>query len=74
MTIDQQGMLPVQEGDEEAYSVLLDSQPTDDVTVTPKVRDATDANVAVSRALTFTSRNWDRPQTVTVTAEARESD
>ena len=73
VTIDQQGMLPVQEGDEEAYSVLLDSQPTDDVTVAPKVRDATDANVAVSRALTFTSRNWDRPQTVIVTAEGDEN-
>ena len=73
VTIDQQGMLPVQEGGEEAYSVLLDSQPTDDVTVAPKVRDVTDANVAVSRALTFTSRNWDRPQTVIVTAEGDEN-
>ena len=67
------GMLGVPEGGDAGYSVVLETKPTDDVTVTPEVRDATDADVAVSRALTFTSSNWDRPQMVTVAAAADEN-
>ena len=71
--IGQTGMLGVREGGDAEYSVTLESKPTDDVTVTPEVRDTTDAEVSVSRALTFTPRNWDRPQMVTVAAEADEN-
>ena len=67
------GMLGVREGSDVAYSVTLESKPTGDVTVTPEVRDTTDAKVSVSQALTFTPRNWDRPQMVTVAAEADEN-
>ena len=46
------------------YTVVLNSEPTGDVTVTP----ASDTSVAtVSGALTFTPGNWNTPQTVTVT-------
>ena len=62
------GTLPVDEGATAAYSVVLDSEPTGDVTVTPEVRGATDADIAVSEALTFTPQNWHVPQTVIVTA------
>ena len=73
VTIGHTGMLGVPEGGDAGYSVVLETKPTDDVTVTPEVRDATDADVAVSRALTFTSSNWDRPQMVTVAAAADEN-
>ena len=71
--IGQTGMLGVHEGGDVAYSVMLETKPTDDVTVTPEVRDAIDAAVSVSRALTFTPSNWDRPQMVRVAAAADEN-
>ena len=54
------------EGESATYSVVLDSEPLDAVTVTPSVRGSSD--VTVSAALTFTAADWDEPQTVTVTA------
>ena len=51
------------------YTVVLDSKPTEDVTVTPQVRDAVDMKVSVSEALTFSPEDWDIPQEVTVTSE-----
>ncbi len=56
------------EGDGHAatYTVVLDSEPTAGVTVTPTSDDPTAA--VVSAALTFGPDNWDQPQTVTVTA------
>ncbi len=47
------------------YTVVLDTEPTDTVTVTPGSLNASVASV--SGALTFTTGNWDTPQTVTVT-------
>ena len=47
------------------YTVVLDAEPTGDVTVTPSSSDPGAATV--SGALTFTAGNWDQPQTVTVT-------
>ena len=47
------------------YTIMLDTEPLDDVTITPA---SSDTDVAiVSGALTFTPSNWDTPQTVTVT-------
>jgi len=54
------------EGQTQTYQVRLNSQPTANVTVTPVSGDGTIATV--SGPLTFTPRNWDQPQTVTVTA------
>ena len=49
------------------YTVVLDTQPTESVTVTPS-RSSGDPDVTVSGALTFTTSNWSEPQTVTVSA------
>ena len=50
------------------YSVVLTSEPTADVTVTPVSGNT--AAVTVSDALTFTADNWDTTQMVTVTGVA----
>ena len=49
--------LAVDEGDDGTYTVELDSQPTESVTVTPS-RSSGDPDVTVSGALTFTTSNW----------------
>ena len=59
--------LRVGEGDEESYTVVLDSEPTGTVTVTPS-RSSGDADITVGAALTFTAEDWDTAQTVTVSA------
>ena len=59
--------LELAEGDAQSYTVVLDTEPTADVTVTIQVPD--NADVAVDEtALTFTAANWNTPQRVTVTA------
>ena len=64
--------LTLQEGRSGNYTVVLDSQPTDEVTVTPGSADSSALTVMPS-ALRFTVANWDTAQTVTVTA-ARDDD
>ena len=61
-------VLPVTEGGTATYTVELDSEPAGDVTVT--VDDPTDnTDVTTNPAsLTFTTTDWDVPQTVTVSA------
>ena len=59
--------LEVQEGDEGTYTVVLDTKPTADVTVTIQVPEGAEVAVNV-KELTFTADNWNTPQTVTVTA------
>ena len=55
-----------------SYTVVLDSQPTADVTVTVAGHAGTDVTLTPSSAtLTFTPMNWDTAQTVTVTAGQR---
>ncbi|MDE0539941.1 MAG: hypothetical protein OXH94_14600 [Rhodospirillales bacterium] len=63
--------LTVGEGSDATYTVVLDTEPAGDVTVTP-ASGAPDA-VSVSGPLTFTVGNWSTAQTVTVTA-AEEND
>lgn len=59
------GIVSVREGSGTAtYSVVLTSAPGDDVTVTV----GNDTQVTDSGDLTFTSSDWDSPQTVTITA------
>ena len=58
--------LSVPEGAGRTYTVVLGSQPSDDVTVTPSATGS--ADVTVSGALTFTAADWDQAQTVTVAA------
>ena len=57
--------LSVNEDDKDNYTVVLDTQPTANVTVTPRT---TSTEVTLSGALTFTPGNWDTAQMVTVTA------
>ena len=59
--------LEISEGDTGRYTIVLDTEPTADVTVEIQVPE--DAEIAVSPlTLTFTADNWNTPQTVTVTA------
>ena len=62
--------LDVNEGSSGTYTVVLDSEPTASVTVTPS---SDNSDVTVSSALTFTTMNWSTAQMVTVTA-AHDSD
>ena len=64
--------LDLEEGGDGTYTVVLDSEPTAPVTVTPS-RSSGDSDVSVSGPLTFTASNWDTAQTVTVNA-AQDSD
>ena len=59
--------LTVPEGGDETYTVVLTSQPTGEVTVTPSLGSG-DTDVTVSAALTFTETTWNQAQTVTVSA------
>ena len=52
-------------GRTDTYTVVLATQPTHSVTITPT--SATPAAATVSSALTFTTSNWNNAQTVTVT-------
>ena len=64
--------LTVVEGQSNSYTVVLDTQPTGDVTVTVDGYVGTElllsGETLVADALTFTSQNWDTPQTVTLNA------
>ena len=57
--------LEVTEGGSDSYTVVLTSQPTDDVTVAVTVPAGTDVSVDEA-TLRFTSTNWNEAQTVTV--------
>ena len=60
--------LTIGEGGSGTYTVVLDTQPSGDVTVTiVNPTDNTDVT-AEPAALTFTTTNWDTAQTVTVSA------
>ena len=64
--------LTVVEGQSNAYTVVLTTQPTSDVTVTISGHSGSDVSLGgptlSAETLTFTSVNWNQPQTVTVTA------
>ena len=64
--------LTVNEGLPGSYTVVLDSQPTANVTVTPSRTGSSDVTFSPP-TLTFTTRNWNTVQPVTVTA-AQDSD
>ena len=65
-------VLTVTEGSTGAYTVVLDSQPTANVTVTPSRMGSSDVTFSPA-TLTFTALNWNTVQPVTVTA-AHDSD
>jgi hypothetical protein len=55
-----------EDGSQDTYTVVLTSQPTAEVTISISSGDEGEATVSPS-TLTFTTGNWDTPQTVTVT-------
>ena len=59
--------LSVTEGGSNSYTVVLDSQPTGTVTVTPSASGSPDVSVS-GEALTFTASDWEEEQTVAVSA------
>ena len=59
--------LTIEEGGSGAYTVVLDTQPSADVTVTISGHSGTDVSLDTTE-LTFTDGNWNVPQRVTVTA------
>ncbi len=63
--------LTIDEGEDDTYTVVLNSQPTADVTVT--IGTPTDPDVSVDETtLTFTTSTWDDAQTVTVSTDQDE--
>ena len=61
------GALTVDEESSASYEIRLATQPTEDVTIEVLAPD----NVTINKpTLTFTARNWDVPQTVTLTTGA----
>ena len=53
-------------GGQDTFSVVLDTRPTEDVTIPVSSSDTTEGTVAPA-SLTFTTNNWNVPQIVTVT-------
>ena len=60
--------LTIEEGSSDTYTVVLNTQPAGDVTVTIGGNSGTDVSLDKT-TLTFTDQDWETAQTVTVTAE-----
>ena len=62
--------LSVPEGSNAKYTVVLDTQPSADVTISLSFASGSDEDITVDKSsLTFTMDNWDTAQEVTVSAE-----
>ena len=64
-----ESVLSIDEGGSDTYTVVLDTEPTADVTVAITGHASTDLSLDKT-SLTFTTEDWDTAQTVTVTAAA----
>jgi len=60
------GLTTTEAGGQATFNVVLDSKPTDNVTISISSSDTTEGTVSAS-SLTFTAANWNVAQTVTVT-------
>lgn len=60
------GLTTTEGGGADTFSIVLTRQPTADVTIGLSSSDTTEGTVSTS-AVTFTTSNWNTPQTVTVT-------
>jgi hypothetical protein len=60
------GLVTTELGGTATFSVVLDTEPTADVTIGLSSSDTTEGTISLA-SLTFTSGNWNTPQTVTVT-------
>lgn len=52
----------------DTYTIVLNTQPSNDVVITPTSSDTSTGATVSPSSLTFTSANWSTPQTITVTA------
>ncbi len=62
------GLTTTEDGGTATFTVVLDSEPLGTVTIGVESDDATEGTAAPA-TLTFTTGNWDTPQTVTVTGQ-----
>lgn len=60
------GLITTEAGGEDTFTVVLDSQPSADVSIDLSSSDLTEGTVSPS-SLVFTAANWNIPQTVTIT-------
>ncbi len=58
-----------EDGDSYSFTVVLDTQPSADVSIAVSSSDTTEGTVD-KNSLVFTTTNWNTPQTVTVTGQA----
>ncbi len=58
-----------EKGGTATFTVVLDSEPVSDVTVTSSSNTTSEGLVTNGNSLTFTSSNWNTPQTVTITGQ-----
>ncbi len=63
---------PIEGGTTDSYGMVLDSQPTADVTIT--ATSGTPTTATVSGSLVFTSTNWNMAQSITVTGVNNDDD
>ena len=73
VTVSASGLAASENGGTSTYTLMLTTQPADDVTITPSSGDPGIATVSFSDSdgdgkLNFTTSNWDDAQTVTITA------
>ena len=66
ITVSKTSVATTEDGNQESFTIVLDSEPTDDVTIAVSSSDTGEGTVS-SSSLTFTSANWDTTQTITVT-------
>ena len=60
------GVLTNENGSTDTFTIVLDSEPTDDVTIDVSSGDDTEGSI-FPESVTFTSDNWNAPQEITVT-------
>ena len=58
----------IEGGDSDNFTVVLNSEPTQDVVLTLTANDSTEVSISSSSKLTFTSANWNTAQTVIIAA------
>jgi hypothetical protein len=62
------GLSTTEAGGQATFTIVLTSQPTDDVTIPISSSNTAEGTVNTS-SVTFTTANWNAPQTITVTGE-----
>ncbi len=69
ITVTPVDVLTSEDGGTGSFTVVLNTEPTHDVTITLSSSDSTECDVLDKTTLTFTPSNWNTPQLVTVTGK-----